>query len=117
MKTPKTKINPHKGLIWANTDSIFPQSEKKKTSGCAIIALVGIAFVIIIGSLASTDSDKNNPQSRTPLAKTSAPETIYHEEDTIEVGYTTYVAWKSYWTDRLTNNPYAYQAVTTKSST
>lgn len=82
--------------------------ERKKTSGCAIIALAGIVFVIIIGSLASTDSDTNNPQSGTPLAKTSAPETIYQEEDTVEVGYTTYVAWQSYWTDRLTDNPYAH---------
>jgi hypothetical protein len=79
---------------------------KKKTSGCAwlfLIAFVGIMIMAAIGG-----SDGTTPKPATP-ASTEADK-IYSQGDTVNIGYTSYVAWSSYWTDRLTDNQYSHTA-------
>lgn len=60
---------------------------------------------IILTTISSTGENGTTPDE-TPNTKKAA--TIYKQGDTVEIGYTTYIAWQSYWTDRLTDNQYTH---------
>lgn len=83
---------------------------KKKASGCAVIALAGlIGFIIITAIGANMDPTSYEKTSATKTTQ-AVPSKTHKEGDTVSIGYTTYVAWQSYWTDRLTDNPHMHKA-------
>lgn len=82
---------------------------KKKTSGCAVLALAGLILLIIIGVIASNPDTTNSGKTSSRPEVKEAPAKTYKEGETVNIGYTTYVAWQSYWTDRLTDNQYMHK--------
>ena len=85
---------------------------KKKTTGCALAFLIGLIFIILLAAIGSnTDAEK---QPVTSKAKTEVAAKIYTEGETVSIGYTTYVAWQSYWTDKLSDNPHRQTAPNAK---
>ncbi len=87
----------------------------KKKTGC--LGYIGVAFLIfiilgVIGSLMNNDTNKTTSNKSTSVASKSKPQTetkIYKEGETVSVGYTAYAVWRSWWSDRLSNNEFLDQ--------
>ena len=101
----------------------------KKKTGCLgnIGALLVIIIVfVMIGAIVNEtndtptdtkpDSARNQPDKTetTTQSKTKSPrastKTENNEGDTVNVGYTTYAVWKSWWSNRLSSNEYLDQS-------
>lgn len=92
---------------------------KRKTSGCAgCLAVFIIGFIVlgVIGSLVDTDtSPRSSNKSSTAAWQDESPHdskpapAIHAEGDTVHVGYTSYVVWRSWWSNRLSNNQFLDQ--------
>lgn len=86
---------------------------KKKTSGCAWLVLVGAIILLIliaIGSTVDTSETTTTGSTASMKAPNTATAQIHQEGDTVDIGYTTYVAWQSYWTDSLSDNQFMQEA-------
>ena len=92
------------------------KKSRTKVLGRILISLISLIIIIsIIDSPAQPDSPQaDSPAIRQPASHadnksstaTKKSTHIYKEGDTVEIGYTTYVVWESYWTDRLTDNAF-----------
>lgn len=91
----------------------------KNKTGC--LGYIGVAFLIfivlgVIGSLIKEGSNKNRsgaqsqPTSGEPgPARTSGrskADAIHKEGETVHVGYTSYAVWRSWWSNRLSENQF-----------
>lgn len=84
----------------------------KKKMGC--LGYIGVGFLIflilgVIGSLMKDESKKSKSPSsskKSSVSSQSKTQTIYKEGDTVNIGYTSYAVWRSWWSSRLSNNQY-----------
>jgi hypothetical protein len=80
----------------------------KKKTGCLGYIFAGFLILcvfVVIGSL--TDSGKNKPNSSNISGNTpSQTQQVHKEGDTVNIGYTSYVAWRSWWSSQLSDNEF-----------
>lgn len=91
----------------------------KKKTGC--LGYIGAAFLIfivlgVIGSLMKEGSNTNRPESQSQPAsgkpgpaktsKQTKTEAVHKEGETVHVGYTSYAVWRSWWSNRLSDNQF-----------
>jgi len=108
-KTSKTMSSrPH---CDASDTIVYVGNESIKKTGC--LKNVGAAFLILfilgaIGSLMNNDPKKSTTPSsskQTVSQTKSRPETkVFKEGDKAHIGYTSYVVWRTWWSDRLHDN-------------
>jgi len=85
----------------------------KKKTGC--LGYIGAAFLIlivlgVIGSLMNDGSNTNRSQpSSTDGGKSAKTEAVRKEGESVHVGYTTYAVWRSWWSNRLSDNQFLDQ--------
>ena len=78
----------------------------KKKTGC--LAYIGAAFLIliilgVIGSLMNDGSKKPTPSGSSSVSTKSEPEAgkkVYKEGETVNIAYTSYAVWRSWWSSR-----------------
>jgi len=88
---------------------------RKESSGAFSKFL--LIFIFVLGILywiggTGEHEQKNKTAKQIPTntpSKTEKPPKIYSEGDTVSTGYTSYVAWKSWWADKLTDKSYDNQ--------
>lgn len=91
----------------------------KKKTGC--LGYIGAGFLIlivyigVIGSLRDGGSKKStSPSSSKPSSVSSQPKSkpeakVYKERETVNIGYTSYAVWRSWWSYRLSDNEFLDQ--------
>jgi len=71
----------------------------KKKTGCFTWLVAGFFIFVIIGVIGSlSNSSKDKPQQK-----------FYKEGDTVNIGYTSYAVWRSWWSSRLSDNQFLDQ--------
>jgi hypothetical protein len=86
----------------------------KKKTGC--LGYIGAAFLIfivlgVIGSLMN-DGTRTDRRSSSPAGGTTTKpkaEAVRKEGDSVHVGYTTSAVWRSWWSNRLSDNQFLDQ--------
>lgn len=87
----------------------------KKKTGC--LGYIGAAFLIfiiigVIGSLMNDGTKKSTSSRSSTVPSQSKPESekkVYKEGKTVNIGYTSYAVWRSWWSNRLSNNQFLDQ--------
>lgn len=87
----------------------------KKKTGC--LGYIGAAFLIfiiigVIGSLMNDGTKKSTSSKSSTVPSQSKPESekkVYKEGKTVNIGYTSYAVWRSWWSNRLSNNQFLDQ--------
>ena len=84
-----------------------------KKTGC--LGYIGAAFLIfivlgVIGSLMNdgtrTDRRNSSPAGGTTAKPKPKAEAVRKEGDSVHVGYMTYAVWRSWWSNRLSDNQF-----------
>lgn len=88
----------------------------KKKTGCFTWLVAGFFILVIIGvigSLSNKDSNKSGSTSHSSTPSVSSKDKpqqkLYKEGDTVNIGYTSYAVWRSWWSSRLSDNQFLDQ--------
>ena len=80
----------------------------KRKKGCLTYIGVGVLVLIIlgvIGSMVDDDSDTTISGSKSEESK-SENQNTYKQGETVNIGYTSYAVWSSWWSSKLSDNQF-----------
>jgi hypothetical protein len=84
----------------------------KKKTGCLGYIGVGILILFVLSIIGSLTDDGTNITTSTSNSKPSSvaskseAQKTYEEGDTVNIGYTSYAVWRSWWSSRLSDNQF-----------
>jgi hypothetical protein len=103
------------GMGVSTSAKVCPHCGKKyPTGGFTWPAKIFLIFIllVVIGQLFGHSDQSSKSNNNSVDVKSQSHETpklqgkIYKEGDTVHVGYTSYAAWRSWWSKRLSDNQY-----------
>lgn len=82
----------------------------KKKMGCLGYIGVGILVIIYLGVIGSFMNDGSNRTTsnskQLSITSKGKPQKTYKEGDIVNIGYTSYAVWSSWWSSRLSDNQF-----------
>lgn len=83
-----------------------PHCRKKFRSAWPAKLFIGFVILWAIGFSSSRAANQMTESREAFSALSAERNTMHNMEETVHVGYTSYVVWKTWWRDRLGNNEY-----------
>uniref|UniRef100_A0A6M3J1D6 Uncharacterized protein n=1 Tax=viral metagenome TaxID=1070528 RepID=A0A6M3J1D6_9ZZZZ len=85
----------------------------KKKTGCLGYIGAGILILFVLGVIGHLMSDGSNKTTSTTSSKKSSSvspkpkvQKTYKEGETVNIGYTSYAVWRSWWSSKLSDNQF-----------